>query len=48
MAYAWTAAALLAFGWFSGIEDGPLAVLQILSPHLALGTLVAIPIAVPL
>lgn len=45
-AYAWTAAALLAFGWMSGIEDGPIAVLQILSPHVALATLLAIPIAV--
>jgi endonuclease/exonuclease/phosphatase family metal-dependent hydrolase len=45
-AYAWIAAALLAFGWISGIEDGPVAVLQLLSPHIALATLLAIPIAV--
>jgi endonuclease/exonuclease/phosphatase family metal-dependent hydrolase len=45
-AYAWTAAALLAFGWLSGIEDGPIAIVQMLSPHIALATLLAIPIAV--
>lgn len=44
-AYAWTAAALLMFGWLSGIEDGPIAIVQMLSPHIALATLLAIPIA---
>jgi vancomycin resistance protein VanJ len=45
-AYAWMAAALLAFGWISGIEDGPVAIVQMLSPHIALATLPAIPVAV--
>ena len=45
-ACAWTAAALLTFVWLSPIEDGPVAVLQVLSPHIALATLLAVPIAV--
>lgn len=45
-AYVWTAAALVAFGLVSGVEDGPIAVVQILSPHAALACILLIPIAI--
>ena len=44
-AYTWIAALLLAFGLVSGIEDGPIAIVQILTPYFVLGCLLAIPIA---
>ena len=44
-AYAWFTAALLVVGIVSGIEDGPLAIVQILTPHLALAALVLVPLA---
>ena len=45
-AYAWCVAALLAFGIVSGIENGPLAIAQILTPHLALACLALVLVAV--
>jgi endonuclease/exonuclease/phosphatase (EEP) superfamily protein YafD len=45
-AYAWCVAVLLAIGIISGIENGPLAVAQILAPHLALACLALMVVAV--
>jgi vancomycin resistance protein VanJ len=45
-AYAWSVAVLLAFGMVSGIENGPIAVAQILTPHLALACVVLVVLAV--
>ena len=45
-AYAWCVAVLLAFGMVSGIENGPLAVAQILTPHVALACVALVVIAV--
>ena len=45
-ALAWCVAVLLAFGLVSGIENGPLAVAQILTPHLALACLALVVVAV--
>ncbi len=46
VAYAWCVIALLALGIVSGIEDGPLGVAQILTPHLALACLALVLVAV--
>ena len=43
-AYAWSIVALLAFGIVSGIESGPLAIIQILTPHLALAAIPLVPL----
>lgn len=45
-AYAWSVAALLALGIVSGIENGPLGIAQILTPHLALACLALVLVAV--
>jgi vancomycin resistance protein VanJ len=44
--YASGAALLLAFGWISEIEDGPVAGLQILAPHVALACLPVMLVAI--
>jgi vancomycin resistance protein VanJ len=45
-AYCWVAAVLLAFLLVSPVESGPLAVVQLLTPYVALLSIVAAPLAI--
>jgi vancomycin resistance protein VanJ len=45
-AYAWGAAGLLAIGWLAPTDAGPLALLSLLAPYVALLAVVFIPIAI--